>query len=192
MVSVDKVDEIWGFVEKKLEAPVPTYFKHVLKACGFDNGLTISLIDKDDLEYFEQQVRNGKVSKYFAGIDNLHILEGSTKTKEDFEFPRGHKKFLIAIRDFLKKCLEENGPESFIPDLSLKPKAAKHEIQNPKPYAIPRKRSKCCTTESSISYSPSLELDDFKKERRILISKALKSLINHTPAMYVEACVKVI
>lgn len=193
---LDEIDEIWLFIEEKLKTPVPTYFKRILKACGFNNGLTIASIDDKDVQYFEQQVRNGNVSAYFENVDGMNVLDGSTKTVENFVFTRGHTKFLLSIRDFLKNCLEQNGTASFVSEMAQKPKTVKHKLndnENPKPYTVHKKRTKYSLTETSGPSSPSgtSSLDELKKERNILLGKAITSLIRNTPEMYVKARVKV-
>lgn len=185
------------FIEEKLKTPVPIYFKRILKACGFNNGLTIASIDDKDVQYLEQEVRNGNVSAYFENVDGINVLDGSMKTVKNFEFTRGHKKFLLSIRDFLKNFLEENGTGSLVSEIaqkpSQKPETVKHKLndnKNPKPYTVPKKKMKFCLSETSGPSNPS-SLDELKKERNILLGKAIMSLIRHTPEMYVKARVKV-
>lgn len=44
------MEDIWTFVEDKLKAPVPAYFKSVLNVCGYSNGnsLTLNEIKKEN------------------------------------------------------------------------------------------------------------------------------------------------
>lgn len=107
---IEKSDEIWLFIEDKLNASVPTYIKNILGVCGYNNAIFIAAMADEDLEYCQAQVRNGNVSKIFVGKE---VLEGCSRKKDDFEFVLGHKKFLMAIVDFMKTHLKENGPGSF-------------------------------------------------------------------------------
>lgn len=75
--------------------------------------MTIASIDEEDIKYFEEEVKNGNVSKHFENVKEDDVLEGSNKIRTNFEFTRGHVKFLIAIRDFLKNHLDKHGPDSF-------------------------------------------------------------------------------
>lgn len=182
------------FIEQKIKTPIPSYFKYVLKACGFNNGLTIASIDDEDIQYFEQEIRNGNVSAYYKNAHGLEVLDGytlsSTKSTTNFEFTRGHIKLLLYIRDFIKKWLEENGT------IALE-KVHKNEILKRKNNGgtiksniVPRKKTKYCLNElshSDVSSSPNA----LQKERSVLLGKAITSLIRHTPEMYVKARVKV-
>lgn len=85
-----------------MKNPVPSYLKNILRACGFNTGTIIADIDDDDMEYFESEVRNGNVKKYFEKEKDVDVLKGSTRDAEYFEIPRGHKRYILIIRDFLK------------------------------------------------------------------------------------------
>lgn len=82
--------------------------------CGYNNGITIAAIGDEDIQYMENEVRNGNVTKYFANIAEEKVLEDCTKSAKDFTFTMGHKKWLMAIVNFLKMYIEENGPDSLI------------------------------------------------------------------------------
>lgn len=159
---------MWVFVEAKLKCAIPSYFKNVLTACGYDNKITIASIDENDLQYFEQEVRNGNVSQYFECIDEFNILEGSTKTVESFEFTRGHKKFLLLIRDFLKHHLKETGPDSLTLQMPLSGFLSKTPSEENK-----ENQNKGFTGDVNI-------------QQGILMCKIVMSLINTTPEMYAK------
>lgn len=179
-------DGIWKFVEDKLKTPVPAYFKHILKACGFSNGINIAAIEEEDIRYFEDEVKNGNVSAYFDGND---VLDGSTKTVREFEFTRGHRKFLLSIRDFLKNYLaeSENSPKL---EAEHHPKTAKRKLSKNVVRNVPMKKFKIFGPDPSRSQD-SNSSDILKNERSILIGKAITSMIRHTLEKYVEARVKV-
>lgn len=107
-------DIIWSFVEAKLNTPIPAYFKNVLNVCGYNNGISISFIEDEDIKYMENEVRNGNVGNSLNGAhtEAHDFLEGCTKSEENFEFVLGHKKFLLAIANFLRKYIADNGVDS--------------------------------------------------------------------------------
>lgn len=160
---LERIDDVWLLVEAKLKCTVPAYFKNVLQACGYDNRITIASIEEDDLQYFEQEVRNGNVSKYFAGIDKLNILDGSTKTVENFQFTRGHKKFLLYIREFLKHHSSSFKMPLFGEEALLFSKTPSQENKK-------NQNSGC--------------IEDVNIQQGILMCKIVMSLINTTPEMY--------
>lgn len=101
-----KILTIFGCLSKiNCKHPVPSYFKNVLKACGYNNGLTIASIEEEDIAYIESEVRNENVTEYFVELEQLEerdVLEGSTKNKDNFVFTLGPKKFLMFIVNYLK------------------------------------------------------------------------------------------
>lgn len=99
-----QLGEIWQVVERKLKVPIPAYIKNVLKFCGYDNCHSIATIEEQDFEYVEAEVRNGGITKFFEGeIAANDVLDGSTKTEENFEIIRGHRKLLMAVVKFVKE-----------------------------------------------------------------------------------------
>ncbi|KAG4068990.1 hypothetical protein HA402_008461 [Bradysia odoriphaga] len=106
-------DAIWLFVEDKLQTSVPTYVKNVLQTCGYNNGISITLIDAEDIAYMESEVRNGNATKDLDEAEEKTFFEGCTKKKDDFVFTMGHRKFLMYIVNFLKKYSAEHGSHSF-------------------------------------------------------------------------------
>lgn len=73
--------------------------------------MSIACIEEEDIEYFESEVRNGNVSKFFGNEEKA--LKGSNQKLDDFEIVRGHRKFILAMRDILKAHMNEHGPDSF-------------------------------------------------------------------------------
>lgn len=139
-------------------------------------------------------MKNGNVSAYFEGND---VLDGSTKVAEEFEFTRGHRKFLLSIRDFLKSNLDENQNT-----LKLKaknqPSTAKRKLSQNVIRNVGSKKFKFFTpdpasSEGQAEGSNSIDnlVDNLKNEKSILMGKAITSLIRHTPEKYVKARVKV-
>lgn len=168
-----------------------------MQACGFNNGITIALIDEDDIEYFVDQVRNGNVMKFFNSNEEKNILEGMAVTAPKFEFSRGHKKLLWSIVKFLKTHVEENGPNNFILEVAPKKKTSKSTTKNPvRRIAISSRKRKISPVdplvESAIAESvlerPFEEpLDDvIKKHKSILLNRAVAALRGITPAMFAQ------
>lgn len=161
---------------------------------------TIALIDDEDIQYFEEEVKSGKVSAFFESVDGINVLDGSMKTVENFEFTRGHKKFLLKIRDVVKTSLENDGTKSTFSTKQNKPEAVKRKITDKtKSSTIPQKKFKCCSTDLSradrdlpSSIDVPFSMEDMKKERNVLLGKVISSLIRHTPEMYVAARIKVL
>ncbi|XP_037035586.1 uncharacterized protein LOC119073849 [Bradysia coprophila] len=176
-------DEIWTFVEEKLKTPVPPYFKYILKSCGYDNGLSIATIDDDDIQHFVNEVKNGNVSKYFEASGETDVLEGSTKNTDDFEFSRGHLKFLKAIVVFVKKYAEDNGPDSFTVANKKKPtKTQKAQVANGR-----QKKMKYVHSNSDMRSAqeiPSEMEKDIEKHRQILCKKLVTTLKSLTKKLY--------
>lgn len=194
-MSEENFDDIWLFVEDKLRTSVPKYIKNVLKVCGYNNGIALASIEEGDFDYLEGEVRNGNLMKYFAGFEERIVLYDCTKSIQNFEFTRGHKKFLLFIASFLKAHSEENGLNSFTSE-TAQPKVrdvknlkykrrAKSRIVN-----VPYKKMKISSCNSDENHTIPAR-DDLSLQRINLLKKALMSLIKHTPDMYVGACVKV-
>lgn len=193
-----KDNDIWSFVENKLKCPVPAYFKNVLKVCGYSNGLTIASIGEDDIQYFEEEVKNGNVSKYFKDVEKMNdnqILEGSTKPAEKFEFIRGHRKFLMTIRDLVKNHLDKNGPDSFaveaLPSKKSAPKEPKKKTDDEKIRFAHRKRKLVDPDEVNLPEkltkdSSEVISEDMKRHRIVLFKKGIKSLQKYTLDLFNE------
>lgn len=167
-------------MEKNINCTVPAYFKNILKACGYENAITIASIEEEDVQYFEEEVRNGKVSKYYEGMGAINILDGSTKTEANFEFTRGHKKFLIFISNFLKKYSKENASDSVkLPLKKTSEKKFKKMSNDLSPTCnikLPNKKQK--------DFHDSNTNRDMNLHQDILTCKVIMSLIHTTPAMY--------
>lgn len=175
-------DEIWTFIEDKPKTPVPNYIKYILQYCGYNNGISIaSMQGDDDIQYFVDQVKNGNVSNFFEPIN---VLESSSKTRENFEFSRGHLKFLMAIVDFLRKYGEENGWTFFS---NCQPnRGTKRRIQQTTTTSNKRKK-----VESNVSVNQNIEElvnEDCRKQKGMLLSRTIMSLLTHAPKIYVEVC----
>lgn len=176
--------EIWSFIEQKIQTPVPPYFKYVLQYCGYENAVSISSIDNDDVDDFVAEVRSGKVTEYFqTKLGDKDVLEGSNKNMENFDFSRGHRKFLMYIASFLKEHIEDYGIDSFSVSSNLGvSKPAQQSSRRP-----PKRLS-----DSNISIVPSKKIlvelpqEDLKKQKDILNSKTITSIITYAPEAYVK------
>lgn len=191
-------DLIWLFIEEKLNWPVPNYIKYVLSYCGYSNGITIAAINDDDIDYCVKEVRKGNVIDYYSKKEpNIDVLEGCTKTAENFEFSRGHLRYLMDIVEMLKDHIKENGIDSF---------NVEEEKSHKKPINKKAQHKKPTVSKKKIKYSTgtknnSLLLQSYRKQQpsksnygetpmerhmHILVSKMLKSLRKHTPESYMQ------
>lgn len=191
LFSVNQVsetfDEIWSFIENQFQTPVPPYFKFVLKYCGYENGVSIATIDNDDIKYFVEEVRNGNVINHFKSkFGDKDFLEGSTKNMDNFDFSRGHKKFLMCIVTFLKNHIEEHGIDSF-----SRPLNSNFGIKRPSQQSAgaPPKRLKQPNPRLDPSGKVSVPYEDLRKQEDILIKKTITSLISYVPEIYVKVSV---
>lgn len=184
---VEKFDQIWEFIEEKLNAPVPIYFKYILKYCGFSNGISIASIEDDDIQHFISEVKNGNVTKYFKQIiGEVDILDGSMRRVENFEFSRGHLKFLMSIVKFLRKYIEDNGPEFTTNVASRKTETSKKGPKT-RTQKLTKNYFSAVNTDNLRSNQGYMHLKNLMgMQKRILISKMLFSLKSHTPKLYEE------
>lgn len=186
-INVDNVNPIWTFVEAKLNCKVPVYIKNILEVCGYTNGMSIACIEEDDFEYFEGEVKNGNVSEYFG--DGKDVLDGSNKKKEDFEFVRGHRKFVLAIRDLIKTHIDENGPDSLILEAKTSNETVSKEKVNEEKNGLSRKRKNSSNdvhakAKVNIKCPEVITEDDMRKHRKVIYTKAIKSLVSETPHLF--------
>lgn len=151
-----------------MKCTVPPYFENVLRACGFENGFAIASIEDEDVKYFEEEVRNGNVSKYFQREKEINILDGSTKTEANFEFTRGHKKFLLYIRDFLKNYFKQINSDASISESQLITKTDGNQ-----------KHSNEKSERPQTDWSRHINI-----HQGIVICKVIMSLIDTIPSMY--------
>lgn len=205
---------IWAFVEREFKGPIPTYIKNVLKYCGYENCYTISTIEESDLEYIQTEVRKGDITKFFEenrseasseGISLDKILEGWRRPVEEFEFSRGHQKFIMLIANLVKENLNKNGVNGFAGT-----KAGTSQAKRRKPstsrvtLGVPSKRRKHVLGElngelvmesnlrssgaenlfENLHENNASEEDVVKLHQKILVKKAMESLISITPKMY--------
>lgn len=162
---------------------MPAYFKYILKYCGFENGISIAKIDDNDIPYFIQEVKNENVSNYFQPlIGNQNVLEGSNKTTENFEFSRGHLKYLMYIVRFLKNYVDENGVDCFSLEQPPKCNGIKRPIEET--VSSSRKRMKHAPTPDSSN-------EHIVKQEGILLGKTIMSVIMHTSQVYVKVSVTI-
>lgn len=162
---------------------MPAYIKYVLKACGYENGISISTIENEDIQYFVEEVKNRNVSNYFKSIlRETDILEGSKKTVENFVFSHGHIKLLMYIVRFIKNFIEENGPNSLSIEVVSKPNSGVKRPAIGVAFA-PRKRIK----SSPSNEDPGTLLSEIiKKQEEVLLIETFMSLITHLPETYVK------
>lgn len=155
--------------------------------CGYNNGISIALIEEADVVYIESEVRNGNATKAFVGIEEKKVLEGSYKVKDNFEFTMGHRKFLMFIVNFLKTYSAEHGLNSFTSEHAIKRSKCKRKSKSSTADGS-NKKMKSSVLESAIEIPMR---DSSSIEKSNLLTKAITSLINNSPEMYVKTCVKV-
>lgn len=171
-------DEIWSFIEFKLQTPVPPYIKYILMFCGYNNGISISTIEDVDVQHFVDVVKNGSVTDYFG---EKNILQGSMRSIDNFEFSRGHVKFLMYIVSFLREYIEENG-HSFSMEISTN-SGIKRQVQ--KTLFPLRKRFK---RQHTFDHSKE-NFEDSIKQEDILLNKAIMTVVTYAPKNYVKVSV---
>lgn len=176
-------DEIWTFVELKLKSPVPSYMKYILSYCGFNNAHTIAAINDDDIQYFVEEVKKGNVNKYYEHLVENDVLEGSLCNIENFEFSRGHLKYLKVIVEHLKNHVKESLSSFSKNDCSSAVKRSIEKDESPI-----KKKLKMTSGEGSNSHSHS-QNEELKKQRAILISKIIMSFVTNTPQFYMKVSV---
>lgn len=173
-ISAD-FNEIWLFVEQEMKMKIPSHIKHILKYCGFENCHTISTIEENDIEYFENEVRKGEIT----------IVLNET-TSENFEFSRGHKKLIMAITKLVNEKLNERGVDGF-----SMPKQRKRTLSNATTVAT--KISKLSTNENSsldcFSEAPE-PLETLQEYKSAVLRKMILSLITHTPEMFANVSIR--
>lgn len=185
-----------------MKVAIPSYMKYILEYCGYDNCHTIATIEENDLEYFKNEVKEGKVTNFFeAKIGPKNVLEGSSKSVDDFEFSRGHQKLLMAVVKLVKENLNENGVDSFsqeLPSESIIP--TKRKIENKVDKKIYSKKQKCSTNKlTSIENARLIESSstatlgnsdiELQKHRSTLMKKMALSLINHSPENFANVSI---
>lgn len=178
----EELNEVWKFVEEKINCAVPAYFKNILKACGYDNVITIASIEEKDVQYFEEEVKNGKVAKYYEESGTIKILDGSTKTETNFEFTRGHKKLLLFISDYLKNYLKDNDPNtSILPLRWASKKSSSLALAN----SVSKSVSQMSHNNLPSKHQNNTTDREAKLQQGILTCEIIMSLINTTPALFV-------
>lgn len=185
---------------------IPPFIKHVLRYCGYDNYHSISTIEETDFEYFEEQVKKGGIAEFFVGeIAADEILKGSTKTMENFEIIRGHRKLLMAAVTIVKDTLEKNGYANFYAPSPKVKRKAKIEHKGGKlptstvekdmePLRVRRKKLKFSThellngplAEPIADHNDQAEEAHERHHKKVLYLKALSCLKAHNPQVYEE------
>lgn len=155
---------------------VPAYIINVLTACGYDSSISKSSIEDDDVRYLEEQVRNGNVSKCYDRMGAINILDGSTKSESNFEFSRGHRKFLIFISNFMKNNSKEIASNPV--ELSIE-KPSEH---NQKFIAVPPGSQEPSGYLKSIRQT--VMNQDKNLHQGVLTCKIIMSIIHTIPVMY--------
>lgn len=169
--NVENDNDIFVWIEKKMNVVVPPYLKSILKSCGYDNCYAIATIVNADLDYFTDEMKKGNI-----------------------EFSRGHSRLLEAIVKIVKGTLETGGCGSF----SLVPSKVSpstvpiiHEKQEPsssKALSVYRKRFKP-SEHTQVNNNDIDQDDDISVEgqaRNTLIRKAVTILITHTPKLFAK------
>lgn len=142
-------------------------------------------------------MRKGNLTKFFdkKTPEGLNVLDGSTKSAEDFEFSRGHQKLIISITNLVKQTLDENGLDGFAE--TSKSKAKKKKSANTwsdVPRKLRKNSSEVASEVSSNLQRPDVESNavnivinsnqEIFAHQSTLVKKALKSLQVLTPLMY--------
>lgn len=151
------------------------------------------MIEAGDIACIEGEIRSGNVTKDFTETEEKAFLEGSTKNKDNFEFTMGHKKFLMFIVDFLKTYKAKHGLDRFTSGRVklLKCKRKLKSSEDPTYAEHSKKKLKQSIFESAVESTEVPVINSLIVEKSKLLTKAITSLINYSPEIYVKACVKV-
>lgn len=184
-INVDNGNSIWTFVEAKINCKVAVYIKNILEVCGYTNGISIACIDEDDFKYFEDEVKNGNVSAYFG--DGNDVLEGSNKKKRILNL-------FEAIENSSWRSethIDENGPNSLTLEAKTNNETVSKEMVKEQIIGIGVSRKRKNSTKYvhvkakvNIKCPEEITEDDMRKHRKVIYTKAIKSLVSETPHLF--------
>lgn len=189
--------DIFLFIEQKMKIVIPPYIKNILVCCGYDTSHVIATIGDTDIEYFVDQVRKGKVRKFFHDkINPQDVMAGCSSSIENFEFVRGHLQLLKAIVKTVRDTIEVHGVSGFSLDLPKALPAAgikdsKTTSSKTPAASVYRKRFKF--SPSTLVGGNGIDKNDdsilpLQTERSTLMQKIVRTLIVHTPNFFVQVC----
>lgn len=105
-----KINTFWSKFNKFLGAEIPSVILNILISAGYDNALSISDLNEDDIQILEQHATE---NSNIIGESNLYSTDGP------FRFLPGHKKTLYTLRrkaeDFLKQSKGQTRKYRFEP-----------------------------------------------------------------------------
>lgn len=88
--SIKKV-EFWTSFQIYLKDSIPEAIVEILKNCGYDNAISVSEIDKEDIVSIEEHISNNQLHQNL--VDELPVY----KNIAPFSFLPGHRKLLLSL-----------------------------------------------------------------------------------------------
>lgn len=107
-IEKDVSDIFWNTIETKTGANIPSYIRNILNVNGFNNPMSISLLDDEDLNEMEKSIQTERVK--ILNSKNQKAVFGPFDGHKDFYFLRGYRKALLSISKFIR----DKGPENVL------------------------------------------------------------------------------
>lgn len=169
-----------------MKITIPRYVKNICAACGYDNFYTIATIEESDLDYFKQELIEGKVFKHFDGkLSEDDVLSDCAYPAKDFEFSRGHQKLILAVVKYVKETMETSGVDGF--DSPKKPEKATKKSKQNKSSGEPKRQKVSSDRTDLVQTTVVTEehlLADIQKHELELYRKAKSTLEGLLPLLY--------
>lgn len=116
-------DQFWNTIETKTGSQIPSYIRNILNFHGFNSPMSVALLDEEDLNEIEKAVKSDTTDKTDEKTESNGCY-GPFKSRKDFYFPRGYRKVLLSISEYIR----QKGAENVL--LTVKPKSTAFQISS--------------------------------------------------------------
>lgn len=105
--------KFWEILEAKLGSNVPIYVQNILAFNGYENALSVGTLTSEDIVYLQNYARNEMHKRIPKDADLKEYYGYFSENPTEFEFLRGHVKFLEKIVSFINVTIASKGPDVF-------------------------------------------------------------------------------
>lgn len=116
-ISSNSNESFWDIIETMTGFVVPAYIRNVLQFHGFDNPMTVAMLEENDIQAIEKFASSGQMSRTLNSSALVKDFYGPfAESPSDFQILRGYRKVLVSISTFIR----ENGPQAICDKAKLK------------------------------------------------------------------------
>lgn len=100
----------WNGIETMTGSNIPMYIRDVLNQNGYNSPLSLELLEEEDICDMEAKIRNSvrKTTEKSESDPGAKFIDAPFESKEEFYFPKGYRKQLLRIAQWIRERGAEN------------------------------------------------------------------------------------